>query len=69
MLSAEEEKEAKEIALKIAEAMDGVIICPRCKKNGGITADQTLTRYGDWPDMLFCPHCELDLKIEINSLG
>ena len=52
----------------IAEQMDGVINCPRCLHNY-LNEEQPLCRFGDYPDELFCPHCNLEVKLSLHYNG
>lgn len=45
-------------AVNIGEQMSGKILCPRACVEG-----QELSTFGDWPWLLFCPHCELEVEI------
>lgn len=48
------------LAKDIGNQMDSKILCPRRCVEG-----QYLCTYGDDPQELFCPHCELDVRIEV----
>lgn len=48
------------LAKHIGRQMDGQILCP-----AGCIYGQHLSTYGDFEDTLFCPHCDIDVKIEI----
>ena len=59
----------QEYAKDIGKQLNGKIICPRCRMDGWPDSEQqTLSTYGDFEDILFCPHCELDLNLEIRNL-
>ena len=65
-----DEIECKKIAIRIGkQELDGKIICPCCYDDGGVAKGQKMYCYGDYEDELFCPHCEMVLKIEVLSLG
>ena len=51
----------------IAEQMNGTINCPRCWL--GYETLQPLSQLGDYPEELFCPHCDLELVLKIRYFG
>lgn len=53
-----------ELAKNIGEQMSGKIICPR-----KCIAGQELSAYGDYEDMLYCPHCEMEVEITVRWRG
>ena len=52
--------EELKLAKNIGEQMSGKILCPRKCVEG-----QELFTYGDFEDRLFCPHCEMDVRIVV----
>jgi hypothetical protein len=53
--------------LKIAKEMNGVIHCPRCLVD--YKQEETLSQVGDYPEELFCPHCDVTVTINIRYDG
>jgi hypothetical protein len=53
--------------LKIAKEMNGVIHCPRCLVE--YKQEETLCQVGDYPEELFCPHCDVTVTINIRYDG
>ena len=39
--------------------------CPNCSKEWKDSEGQPLCCYGDFPEVLFCPHCETDIKLVV----
>lgn len=69
MSTIELQLKAKNYAIEIGKQLNSKIICPRCRMDGWADDEQqTLSTYGDFEDMLFCPHCELDLNLEVRNL-
>lgn len=54
------------VARSIARQMNNnpTILCPRCKSFG---QDQPLSMEGDFPQVLFCPHCNLEVSISVDG--
>jgi hypothetical protein len=53
--------------LNIAKEMSGVIHCPRCLLD--YNQKETLCQVGDYPEELFCPHCDVTVTINIRYDG
>ncbi len=53
--------------LSMSEQIDGVVNCPRCLVEYSI--EQPLCRLGDYPEELFCPHCDIGVTIKIRYDG
>lgn len=49
-----------QLAKNIGEQMSGKILCPRNCVEG-----QQLSVFGDFEDQLFCPHCELEVRLQV----
>lgn len=45
-----------------AQTEKAKIICPKCKSR---SIEQPLCRTGDFEEVLFCPHCKLEICISV----
>lgn len=61
-------KEKQDLAIELGKRISGKIICPDCEKQGSILAGQEMFAVGDNESTLFCPHCEMSIKIEVINL-
>ena len=48
----------------IVKQMNNSILCPRCSL--AYWEDQPLARLGDYPETLFCPHCNLEVNVKLH---
>lgn len=56
---------ADHLMKKLGKSMDGKVICPLCsQREMGVQREQELSCYGDRENILFCPHCELEVKLD-----
>ncbi len=47
----------------VTKQMDDVVNCPNCALI--YKSIQPLCQEGDYPEILFCPHCDLELRVQI----
>lgn len=50
------------MARRITAQMNNMILCPICRDN---KQEQELCTEGDFEEYLFCPHCDLTIKVEV----
>lgn len=56
-----------ELIIEAFSVQAGKLLCPVCSAKE-YEPDQPMMAYGDYPGMLFCPHCELGIAFSTPAL-